>query len=81
MSLIAPSLHQHLHACSLFPHKPSDVDECARDPLLCRGGTCTNTDGSYKCQCPPGRELTAEGTACEGECASGCASVSVSPCV
>lgn len=37
---------------------------------MCRGGTCTNTDGSYKCLCPPGHELVAEGTACEGERAS-----------
>lgn len=54
----------HLFSLSTCP----DVDECARDPLLCRGGTCTNTDGSYECQCPPGHALAAEGTACEGEC-------------
>ncbi|XP_021100835.1 fibrillin-3 isoform X3 [Heterocephalus glaber] len=48
-----------------------DVDECSRDPLLCQGGTCTNTDGSYECQCPPGQARTSEGTACEDvdECA------------
>ncbi|KAM5238007.1 fibrillin-3 [Ctenodactylus gundi] len=47
------------------------VNECARDPLPCRGGTCTNTDGSYMCQCPLGHQLAAEGSACEDvdECA------------
>lgn len=50
------------------------MDECVQDPLLCRGGTCTNTDGSYTCQCPPGHALAAEGTACEGEHAAGHAS-------
>ena len=43
------------------------MDECVRDPLLCRGGTCTNTEGSYTCQCPSGHALTAQGAACEGE--------------
>lgn len=47
-----------------------DVDECARDPLLCQRGTCINTEGSYECHCPPGHELKAQGTACEGELAA-----------
>lgn len=58
----------------LCPSTCPDVDECVQDPLLCRGGTCTNTDGSYTCQCPPGHALAAEGTACEGEHAAGHAS-------
>ena len=43
-----------------------DIDECARDPTLCRGGRCVNTPGSYTCQCPEGHELTPTGKACKG---------------
>ncbi|KAF5891226.1 neurogenic locus notch protein 2-like, partial [Clarias magur] len=32
-----------------------DVDECAREPALCRnGGTCENVKGSYWCNCSAG---------------------------
>lgn len=37
----------------------ADIDECVNPP--CGLGSCTNTDGSYKCTCPAG--LT--GTYCE----------------
>lgn len=43
-----------------------DIDECLRDPTLCRGGRCVNTPGSYKCECPEGHELTTNGKACKG---------------
>lgn len=45
----------------------ADINECERDPLLCRGGICMNTDGSFECICPPGHELTSEGNTCVGE--------------
>ena len=42
-----------------------DVNECDRDPGLCRGGYCVNTPGSWQCQCPPGHELTSDGAECK----------------
>lgn len=44
----------------------TDIDECERNPLLCRGGTCVNTEGSYECDCPTGYSLSTDGSVCEG---------------
>jgi Calcium-binding EGF domain len=30
-----------------------DMDECKNNPCA-EGATCTNTEGSFKCSCPPG---------------------------
>ncbi|XP_030889203.1 adhesion G protein-coupled receptor E2-like [Leptonychotes weddellii] len=36
-----------------------DVDECQLKPRICKSrGICTNTQGSYTCECPPGLELS-----------------------
>lgn len=32
---------------------------------MCRGGRCTNTEGSYKCECPPGHELASDKQTCK----------------
>ena len=44
----------------------ADIDECWRDPSLCRGGHCVNTEGSFRCQCAEGHELMPDGDACKG---------------
>jgi hypothetical protein len=45
-----------------------DINECAADNLnSCDKtlGVCTNTDGSYTCQCKPG--YTGDGRSCTGQ--------------
>lgn len=39
----------------------ADINECELNTGICKGGgTCVNTDGSYRCECPPG--LTIDST-------------------
>ena len=43
-----------------------DVDECAQEQDNCgSNATCTNTIGSFECQCLPG--FTGDGATCEGK--------------
>lgn len=44
----------------------ADIDECERNPSVCYGGVCENTDGSFKCVCPSGYQLSEDTSACEG---------------
>ena len=48
----------------------TDVDECL-DQSLCRGGSCVNEPGSYRCVCPGGLELSTDGSTCIGKSALG----------
>ena len=34
-----------------------DFNECEMLQGLCSGGTCVNTDGSYRCECPKGTKI------------------------
>lgn len=49
-----------------------DLDECALMPGVCEGGDCINTDGSFRCDCPPGYTLDSTGHKCidDNECMS-----------
>ena len=45
---------------------PTDIDECALDLDNCSpNANCTNTVGSFTCQCLPG--FTGDGVECEGQ--------------
>jgi hypothetical protein len=49
----------------------NDRDECAADKSPCdKNATCTNTDGSFDCDCNPG--FTGDGVVC-GACTTTCA--------
>lgn len=37
-----------------------DIDECSRDSHICLNGHCSNTEGSYHCDCHPGYEVASQ---------------------
>ena len=43
----------------------ADIDECLEEADLCHQ-MCTNTDGSYTCQCREGFRLEVDGRNCIG---------------
>ncbi|XP_069857979.1 LOW QUALITY PROTEIN: fibrillin-3 [Dipodomys merriami] len=49
-----------------------DIDECQELSGLCQGGICTNTFGSFQCECPHGYQLSGDTRICEDidECAT-----------
>lgn len=50
-----------------FLRFPADINECEdiSDKVpLCQNGTCTNTEGSYKCTCLPGFVASAKPHKC-----------------
>uniref|UniRef100_A0A3Q1GGJ8 Latent transforming growth factor beta binding protein 2 n=1 Tax=Acanthochromis polyacanthus TaxID=80966 RepID=A0A3Q1GGJ8_9TELE len=51
---------------------PPDVDECAL-PGVCLHGRCVNLDGTHKCTCNHGYQVTSDSKSCEdvNECATG----------
>lgn len=60
------------HSCQSQGHFLSpDVNECKiygqeGRPRLCMHA-CVNTPGSYRCTCPSGYRIMADGKSCEGE--------------
>jgi hypothetical protein len=49
----------------LTPLCPADVDECEAGDI-CDNGICTNTPGSFQCQCLSGYHLSRDRSHCEG---------------
>lgn len=43
----------------------TDIDECGQ-PEVCSGGRCTNTEGSYHCECDQGYAMVRKGH-CQGK--------------
>lgn len=44
-----------------------DINECVEmSPSPCRGGSCINTPGSFRCECPKGLKATNGAASCEG---------------
>ena len=43
-----------------------DIDECKQDGI-CENGYCVNIGGSFKCVCPSGYEMAADGRSCKGK--------------
>uniref|UniRef100_A0A8C4T425 Fibrillin 2b n=1 Tax=Erpetoichthys calabaricus TaxID=27687 RepID=A0A8C4T425_ERPCA len=41
-----------------------DVNECDVFPGICTNGQCVNTQGSFRCECPPGLTLDGTGRTC-----------------
>lgn len=54
------------HPDPLIPVCPADVDECEAGDV-CDNGICTNTPGSFQCQCLSGYHLSRDRSRCEGE--------------
>ncbi|OCT77882.1 hypothetical protein XELAEV_18028979mg [Xenopus laevis] len=50
-----------------------DINECQEDTSLCANGDCSNLEGSYRCTCQRGYDVTSDGKECIdiNECQSG----------
>ena len=44
-----------------------DINECTENGRLCVNGECINLDGSYRCECNPGFQLSPDGAFCLGK--------------
>jgi len=56
-----------------LPPHCNDINECEIMRGLCEGGTCVNTEGSFRCECPAGFKYDSETHKCVDidECANG----------
>lgn len=52
----------------IMPLILTDINECEMFENVCEGGgLCVNTQGSFRCNCPPGLILDASGRRCIGK--------------
>ena len=57
----------HKYIIILYTFVYLDIDECSDGTDDC-SQTCTNTDGSFTCECNSGYLLDVDGTSCNGMC-------------
>lgn len=71
VSLALCNLKPSFHLCSFCPLSllSSDLNECLNQ-TACGRGRCVNTEGSYRCNCFQGYELSPDNV-CQGSCQSG----------
>lgn len=47
----------------LLPFNLTDIDEC-QTAGICMNGRCLNSEGSFRCECPPGLAIDLDGRVC-----------------
>lgn len=50
---------------AILGFSPTDVNECLT-PGRCAHGRCSNLEGSFRCSCEQGYEVTSDGKSCQG---------------
>lgn len=49
--------------CYFLRFTLTDIDECQTSGI-CMNGRCVNTEGSFRCECPPGLAIDVDGRVC-----------------
>lgn len=62
VAALAPTDQKLKCTASLFLPLP-DIDEC-QTPGICMNGRCINSEGSFRCECPPGLAIDVDGRVC-----------------
>ncbi|UYV63504.1 FBN1 [Cordylochernes scorpioides] len=58
----------------------ADINECVTIPGICTGGQCTNSEGSFRCICPRGFQLSANKKECLDSSHVVCPDTRTNPC-
>lgn len=62
LKILLQNSKQVVELCCL----PIDIDECQTSGI-CMNGHCVNTEGSFRCECPPGLAVGVDGRVCVGK--------------